>query len=133
MVREHPSVMRIRSIPLLAALILVACGNAIFNHKHVIQDQAALESGLARVRGLDFTRSVPVVVEDPNQVQRAIIAQISRNHSDEDLLIGGETGVMTGLYPPGIELKRKTIELLRNEIIAFYNPDTKQMIVVQRS
>jgi hypothetical protein len=39
---------------------------------------------------------------------------------------------MTGLYPPNIDLKRQTVELLQNEVLAFYNPDSKQMVMVQR-
>ena len=72
-----------------------------------------------------------MVVNTPDQAQQAIIAQIARDHSDEDLRIGGESGAMTGLYPPNIDLKRQTLELLQNEVIGFYNPDTKQMVIIQ--
>lgn len=73
-----------------------------------------------------------MVINTPDQAQRAIIAQIARDHSDEDLRIGGESGAMTGLYPLNIDLKRQTVELLRNQVIGFYNPDTKQMVIIQQ-
>ncbi|MBV8771589.1 MAG: hypothetical protein JO166_04540 [Deltaproteobacteria bacterium] len=106
----------------------------MINSGQVDQKEAAsIEATVARIRQLDFTRPVPVVVDTPDQAQQAIVAQITRDHSDEDLRIGAESGMMTGLYPPNIDLKRQTVELLRDEVIGFYNPDTKQMVVVQRA
>jgi hypothetical protein len=117
----------------LAALVLARCGYPLIHRGNVDQKQAAsVEMTVARIRELDFTRPVPVVVNTPDQAERAIIAQIERDHSDEDLRIGAESGVMTGLYPPNIDLKRQTVDLLRDEVIGFYNPDTKQMVMVQR-
>ena len=96
------------------------------------EKQAALvETGVARIRELEFTRKVPVVINTPDQAQQAMSAEIARDHSDEDLRIGGESGAMTGLYPPGIDLKHQTLELLGNEVVGFYNPDTEQMVIVQ--
>jgi len=105
----------------------------LIHDRQVDQKQAAsVEASIARMRKLEFTRPVPMVVNTPDQAQQAIIAQIARDHSDEDLRIGGESGAMTGLYPPNIDLKRQTLELLQNEVIGFYNPDTKQMVIIQR-
>ena len=117
----------------LTALVFAGCGYSLIHGGHADSNQAVtVEAGVARIRQLDFTQQVPLVVNTPDQAQQAITAQIARDHSDEDLRIGGESGVMTGLYPPDINLKRQTVELLRNEIIGFYNPDTKQMVMVQR-
>ena len=118
----------------VAVFALTACGYPLIHDGQIDPKQAAsVEAGVARLRELDYTRQVPVVLKSPNQARQAIIAQIARDHSDEDLKIGGESGVMTGLYPPGTDLKRQTLELLSNEVIGFYNPDTKQMVIVQRS
>ena len=115
----------------VAALALAGCGYPLIHGGQVDQKQAAsVESGVARIRQLDFTKKVPMVINTPDQAQRVMIAQIARDHSDEDLRIGGESGAMTGLYPPNIDLKRQTLELLRDEVIGFYNPDTKQMVIV---
>src|SRR5690242_18279365 len=108
-------VMRISSAALLliAASILAGCGYSLFHRENVDQKQlASTEVTLARIRELHFIRQVPLVNNTPRQAQQAIIAQINRDHSDEDLRIGGESGVMTGLYPPNIDLKRQTVELL---------------------
>jgi hypothetical protein len=117
----------------LAALIVASCEYPLIHHGHVDEKRAAsIEAAVARVRDLDFTRPVPMIVNSPDQAQQAIIAQITRDHSDEDLGIGAQSGAMTGLYPPNINLKYQTVKLLRDEVIGFYNPDTKQMVMVQR-
>jgi hypothetical protein len=118
---------------LVVALALAGCGYPLIHDGKIDQKQAeSVEARVAQIRELDFTRQVPVVINTPDQAQRAIVAQIARDHSDEDLRIGSESGAMTGLYPSNIDLKRQTLELLRNEIIGFYNPDTKQMVIIER-
>jgi hypothetical protein len=74
-----------------------------------------------------------VVVKSSDQAEQMMVAQIARDHSDQDLRIGGASGAMTGLYPPDLDLKGQTLALLRSEVIGFYNPDTKQMVIVERS
>jgi len=116
----------------VAVFVLAGCGYPLIHDGQVNRQQAAsVEASVARIRELDFTRQVPVVINTPDQAQRTIIAQIARDHSDEDLWIGGASGAMTGLYPLNIDLKRQTVELLRNQVIGFYNPDTKQMVIIQ--
>jgi hypothetical protein len=117
----------------IAALFLAGCEYPLIQGGRVEKKQAlAIESGVASIRGLDFVQPVPVVVKTPDQAQQIMLTQIARDHSDEDLRIGGQSGVMTGLYPPNVDLKGQTVELLRDEVIGFYNPDTKQMVLIQR-
>src|SRR5262249_49994502 len=118
---------------MVVAFAFGGCGYPLIHDGRVDQKQAAsIEASVARMRQLEFAQQVPLVVNTPDQAQQAIIAQIARDHSDEDLRIGGESGVMTGLYPPTINLKGQTLELLRNEVIGFYNPHSRQMVIIRR-
>jgi hypothetical protein len=90
-----------------------------------------VETGIQKLRGLDFTAEVPVVVKTREQARQIMIKEIERDHSDEQLRIGGETGAMTGLYPPGMDLKAETLKLLTDQIAGFYNPDDKEMVLVR--
>jgi hypothetical protein len=116
----------------ILAIVLTGCGYPLVHNREVDYKRAAsIEARVARIRELNFTSQVPMVVDTPEQAQKIIIAQIARDHSDEDLRIGGESGAMTGLYPPDIDLKRQTLELMRSEVIGFYNPDSKQMVLIE--
>ncbi len=133
--RESSLKFLVRSVGAGIAVILAlaGCANTLIRNGEVDQKQAAaIEASVARIRELNFTKQVPVVVRGPDQAEQMIIAQIARDHSDEDLRIGGESGAMTGLYPPNIDLKRQTLELLRSEVIGFYSPDTKEMVIIEK-
>ena len=122
-----------RSRALLFALLLSACGCTLIHGGRAGDNHpASVQASVAKIRELKFTRPVPLVIETPDQAQHTMIAQITRDHSDQDLRIGGKSGVMTGLYPPNIDLKRQTVELMRDEIVSFYNPDTREMVMVQQ-
>jgi hypothetical protein len=127
----HPCVCR--PCAFLLAFLLTGCGYPLIRSGQIENDRpASVEANLARIRELEFTRPVPLVIKTPEQAQRTLVAKIARDHSDEDLRIGGESGVMTGLYPPNIDLKRQTLELLQDEIVGFYDPDTMEMVMVQQ-
>jgi hypothetical protein len=114
------------------AVVLSGCSYPFIRDGLIEQKQAlVIETRVAYLRELDFTRQVPIVVKSPDQAQQIMITEIARDHSDDDLRIGGESGAMTGLYPPNIELKEQTLRLLRNEVIGFYDAETKQMVIVE--
>ncbi|MGH8011570.1 MAG: hypothetical protein ACREQ4_03585 [Candidatus Binataceae bacterium] len=116
------------------ALVLSGCAYAIVRGTTVNQTRAdQVASGLERLRGLDFTSKVPIVVKTRDQAERILTAEIARDHSDRELQIGGESGAMVGLYPPGMDLKAQTLQLLRNQIAGFYDAHDKRMVLVQSS
>jgi hypothetical protein len=122
-----------RLLSAIAAIALFGCTSALIHNGAADPKQVAtIEASVAHIRELDFTRQVPVVVTSPAQAQRMIVAQIARDHSDQDLRLGGRSGAMTGLYPPQLDLKGQTLALLHEEVVGFYNPTTRQMVVVEK-
>ncbi|HZU75787.1 MAG TPA: hypothetical protein VFA70_03430 [Dehalococcoidia bacterium] len=89
-----------------------------------------IKAGLEQVRGLSFTKPVPLVVEGRAEADRDIQAQVTHEISDRDFRIEGRTGALIGMYPAGIDLKEQTLILLDSQVAGFYDPDTKRMIVV---
>src|SRR5216684_6549045 len=119
----------------IAFLVIAVCGCAYtLVHNGAVNESEAdkVEAGLPKLRELNFTNKVPLVVKTRDEAQQMLRGEIAIDHSDEDLRIGGESGAMTGLYPPNIDLKHQTLKLLRNEVIGFYNPDTKEMVIIQQ-
>jgi hypothetical protein len=119
------------SIALVLGLVLSGCAYAIVSGNTVNQTRAnQVESGLERLRGLDFTSNVPIVVETRDQAEQILTREITRDHTDRELRIGGESGAMVGLYPPGMDLKAQTLKLLRDQIAGFYDAHGKRMVLV---
>ena len=122
-----------RGLACLVCAVLVLCGCAYMEEQRGSLDQSAadrIESGLQKLRGLNFTAPVPLILDTPDQAQQAMAAEIARDRTDEQIRIAGLTGAMIGLFPPGIDLKAETLKLLRSEIVAFYDPHKKHMVVV---
>ncbi len=90
-----------------------------------------IETGLERFRELNFYAPVPLVVKTRDQALAMMQAEIARDHTDEQLRIGSLTGAMTGVYPPGMDLKVETLKLLHNQVAGFYDPHAKQMVLVE--
>lgn len=118
---------------LFASLAVWGCASTLVAHKGAPNPTRVeqVETGIQKLRGLDFTAEVPLVVKTREQARRIMIKEIERDHSDEQLRVGGETGAMTGLYPPGMDLKAETLKLLTDQIAGFYNPDDKEMVLVR--
>jgi hypothetical protein len=117
----------------IAFLVIAVCGCAYtLVHNGAVNESEAdkVEAGLPKLRELNFTSKVPLVVKTRDEAQQMLRGEIALDHSDEDLRIGGETGAMTGLFPPGIGLKDQTLKLLRSQIAGFYDPHQKEMVLV---
>lgn len=119
-------------LPAIVAIAVAGCAYALVNGGVVDQSKAAeVRAQIQKFRGLDFLRPVPLVVKTRDQAQAMLEAEMAREHSDQDLRIGGMSGAMTGLYPRGMDLKSRTLALMRSQIAAFYDPHDKQMVLVE--
>jgi hypothetical protein len=123
---------RVARTLLICIAAIGGCAYAIVNGGGVNQTRAdEVEQGIARFRELAFTRPVPLVVKNRDQVQQMLLAELKRDHSDEELELGGETGAMTGVYPEGLNLKSSTLNLMHSQIAGFYDPHNKEMVLVR--
>jgi hypothetical protein len=60
-----------------------------------------------------------------------MLGKLMRDNTNDELRIGGETGVMTGLFPPGTDLKAEELKLMRQQVAGFYDPHDKVMVEVR--
>ena len=118
---------------LLICLVAIGgCAYTIVHNGAVNQTRAEqIEQGIARFRELAFTAPVPLVVRNRDQVQQMLLAELKRDHTDEELELGGETGAMTGVYPADMNLKGATLSLMRSQVAGFYDPHDKRMVLVE--
>jgi hypothetical protein len=113
-------------LAIAAILAAAGCSGAI--------DQSAagdVENGLERLRELSFTQKVPFVVKSTDEAQQMMLGKLMRDNSNDELRIGGETGVMTGLFPRGTDLKVEELKLMRQQVAGFYDPHDKVMVEVR--
>ncbi|MFZ0887565.1 MAG: hypothetical protein WA005_03865, partial [Candidatus Binataceae bacterium] len=127
-------VRRARSRPaLLTALALTLCGcaYAIVSGGELNQSKAEqVKEGIQSLRQLKFKSDVPFVLEGPEGAEAILEGELRRDNSDEQLRIDGLVGSLLGLYPTGIDLKAETLKLLKEQVAAFYEPHTNEMVVV---
>jgi len=117
---------------LICLLAFSGCAYTIVHNGALNQTRAnQVEEGIARFRQLDFTKPVPLVVKSRDQVQQMLLTELKRDHTDQELDLGGETGAMTGVYPAGMDLKGSSLNLMHSQIAAFYDPHAKQMVLVE--
>jgi hypothetical protein len=122
-----------RGLLLLATVMAIAgCAYELVRAKGVDRLQAqTIEAGLERIRGLNFIRPVPLVVESSAGAQRDIAAQLERDVGAREFRRQAQIGAWLGLYPPGIELRQQTLALLKDQVAGFYDPDQGRMILVR--
>ncbi len=116
----------LRCLAIAAGFAAAGCGGAI--------DQSSandVENGLEQLRHLSFTQKVPFVVKSTDEAQQMMLGKLMRDNTNEELRIGGQTGVMTGLFPPGTDLKDEELKLMRQQVAGFYDPGDKVMVEVR--
>src|SRR6185437_5135635 len=58
-------------------------------------------------------------------------AEIERDHTEDQMRIGSMTGAMTGVYPSGMDLKAETLKLMHSQVAGFYDPHSRQIVLVE--
>jgi len=116
----------------VVTVALSGCTNSVVQNGAVNETKTQeIEAGIQRFRGLNFTAPVPLVLKTRDQALEMMRKEIARDHTEDEIRIGGLTGAMTGVYPSGMDLKSETMKLLRSQIAGFYDPHEKQMVLVQ--
>ena len=118
-----------------AALILLAlagCSYAVVSDGRInLRQSARIYSDVQELRQLNFEANVPLVLMDQAQANLVMERDIAREHDAVELQRAAQVGVLTGLYAPGIDLKAQTMRALRSQVVAFYDPVDRKMILVK--
>ncbi len=122
-----------RIVAAAACVVLIAgCAYSLVNGTTINQSKAdQVEQGIQKIRQLNFLKPVPMVVKDRDQAEHQMEADLMRDYTDEQLHADGVAGAMVGLYPAGMDLKSESLKLMRNQVAGFYDPHSKQMVLVE--
>ena len=115
-----------------ALIVLRGCAYSLVNGNQVNSQQAAkIEAGIQDLRQLRFKRPVPLIVKTPDEAEAMMEADLMRDNTDDQLEVDAVAGVLTGLYPKGIDLKAASLKLLKSQVAGFYDPHGKEMVLVE--
>ncbi|HKN00220.1 MAG TPA: hypothetical protein VJX23_06860 [Candidatus Binataceae bacterium] len=113
------------------AMLLAGCAYSLVSGNTINQAKVdQVKEGIQKIRQLSFTKPVPLVIEDRNEAEDQMEADLARDYSDDQLRADGLAGAMLGLYPAGMDLKAESLKLLRNQVAGFYDPRSQQMVMV---
>ncbi len=116
----------------LGALLLAGCAYTLVRGDHVDSKQAEkIETGIQELRELHFNQPVPLVIKTRDEAEAMIEAVMMRDYTDSDLQVSGTVGALVGLYPSQMDLKAETLKLLRSQVAGFYDPHSKDMVLVK--
>jgi hypothetical protein len=115
-----------------ALMFLRGCAYSLLNGGRINSQHAAtIEAGIQDIRQLRFKRPVPLVVKTPDEAESMMEADMMRDYTDNQLAADSVAGALTGLYPPGLDLKAASLKLLKSQVAGFYDPHGKQMVLVE--
>jgi hypothetical protein len=117
---------------IVALILLRGCAYSLVRGDRVNSKQAAkIEAGIQDFRQLRFKKSVPLVVKTPDQAEAMMETDLMRYYTDNQLEADAVAGAVTGLLPPGLDLKAASLKLMKSQVAGFYDPHGKEMVLVE--
>ena len=84
-----------------------------------------LASNAESVRGLRFVNAVHVEVENKTAITESLLGQLK----EEDLQRAKTIYTVLGLLPPDVDLERLLIDVLGEQVVGYYDPETHRLVV----
>jgi hypothetical protein len=118
-----------------AALVLLAfagCAYGVVSGGRVnLRRAEQIYSDVQELRELNFNTEVPLMLMDRSQANLVLEREVTRHHDEADLQRSAEVGEVTGLYAAGTNLKTQTMRMLSSQVVGFYDPEDREMILVE--
>ena len=128
--RSRPSRRLVRSAALVL-LTVAGCTYGVVSGGRVnVQRAERIYTDVQELRQLNFNADVPLVPMDQGQANLVLERELTRDHDAADLQRSAEVGVLTGLYAPGTNLKVQTMRVLSSQVVGFYDPQDREMILI---
>ncbi|MFQ5683178.1 MAG: hypothetical protein ACE5HC_07885 [Candidatus Binatia bacterium] len=91
---------------------------------HRVQD---IKKRLAALRGLDFTRAVPIEVKNEKQMRNYLKASLLRDYGEQKLKDMSLAYAKFGLLPRGSNLQQSLLDFYTAQVLAYYDPKEKSL------
>jgi len=116
---------------LLPLLLASACSYAIVRNGEINERKAqAIERGLAKIRGLEFLKPVPMEVKSTEELRQYLQAELERQYSPQEIHGLQRVYERLGLLPTGVDLGEALLKLYTAQIAGFYDPHAGKLFLV---
>ena len=124
--------LRLHRSAALVLLTFAGCAYGVVSGGRVnLQRAERIYTDVQELRQLSFNAEVPLVLMDQGQANLVLERELTRHHDEADLRRSAEVGVLTGLYAPGTNLEVQTMRVLSSQVVGFYDPQDREMILVK--
>jgi hypothetical protein len=96
-----------------------------------LAQRKAIEESIAQIRGLDFMQPVTYDVLSRDGIKKTVAQKIDEQYSGEDFKNIATSLSALGLLPPDYPLKQKYIDLLGEQIAAFYDQHQHKLFMFE--
>jgi len=93
----------------------------------------AIEDQVVEERGLPAKKRLEPEVLSEAEVKKRIKEQFAKDNPADEIAVAGETLKALGLLPADASLGDLYVDLLGSQVAGFYDPETKEMVVVSKS
>lgn len=91
----------------------------------------AIERQVVELRGLEFKQPVDYQVLNRKEIKRTISGKLAEVFSEEEFRHMSEAMSALGLLPPGYPLREKYIDLLGEQVAAFYDQHQHKLVMYE--
>ncbi|MFI5254354.1 MAG: hypothetical protein ACHQ15_02695 [Candidatus Limnocylindrales bacterium] len=91
-----------------------------------------VEAQVPPIRGLEARGAVPNRILDAAGLRTALIRVVDASMTPEQFAAQSRFGARLGLLPAGTDLRQVQLDLLSEQVLGFYDRETKTMTIVQR-
>ena len=122
------------SSAVLALISLPGNAHALVHNGTIDVDKAvATEQTVQIVRDLRLSNPISFDVITPDGLGKMLAKGGPGQPTDAEIAADGAAGSMLGLFPKGIDLKTSSVQVLKSQLLAFYDFRSKKMVVIDGS
>jgi len=92
----------------------------------------AVEGGVPALRGLESLAGVPNRILDEAGLRAELVRVVDASMTPQQFAAASRFGQRLGLLPAGLDLRQVQLDLLGEQVLGFYDDDTRVMTLVQR-
>lgn len=119
----------------LAALFLTPVATPIWaqDDRPVFKAVERIQAENAKRRGLEYQVPVPVGMKTPDEIKAMILSEFETEAPAEQMAKEEKVAKAFGLIPADYDLRTKMIEFLAENIGGYYDPEAKELFLVDMS